>query len=532
MNWNDFLISLKNAGDKETADFLAAMKQISEITVKDLEHDEKRSAIDSQIKIITDYKNKYGDRLYELGRMRGFRTNGERAISGGDYYYYIADQKMKAAVYYARFLNILENNQNMEIAYIKYLMLNNMMREVRFFGASYQYLWHWEKKQAHLFRNVSSTEPSIDGLKADGIKVFFEAMFNMVIDQMNKSRENTFSYSTDPFIDIFKYLKIKKSDSEVEYSSDGIKLFISDITNDSTAKFEIITNAEINSVFYDSNAYDYYSFIQKQDKLFAPEREYPFAVELYPALPEKEKNEKGTTTDIKDLIYNYLKSWNRSEIAKLENNRLKHIGSWVADDKEVVTCGTIVTNKVKVSAGSIPTVKDKTSYHMELSKEDVIYLMLKLMKADQNITESFDFEFESQLKQCISKWIKKVKGATADGSQPDDFLCDSKIIIDKELKITVSSIDPKPVSNNTGTIDECVKAVSNKIIKIIKEYFTNRYKSILESEHKVADFILDFISQKRYKCPDYIYEYNEFSRNSNDTELVLLKKILFKKGTK
>lgn len=147
MNWNDFLISLKNAGDKETADFLAAMKQISEITVKDLEHDEKRSAIDSQIKIITDYKNKYGDRLYELGRMRGFRTNGERAISGGDYYYYIADQKMKAAVYYARFLNILENNQNMEIAYIKYLMLNNMMREVRFFGASYQYLWHWKKSK-------------------------------------------------------------------------------------------------------------------------------------------------------------------------------------------------------------------------------------------------------------------------------------------------------------------------------------------------------------------------------------------------
>lgn len=539
MDWDKFLSELENNGDTETAVFLAAMKQISEITAENLENSDKRSEINQQIELITEYKNKFGDRLYELGQMRGFRTNGENAIVGGDYYYYIADQKMKAAVYYARFLNILKTNLGRDISYIKYLMLNNMMREVRFFGASYQYLWHWKMKQAHLFRNVSgSTEPSANGLKANGIKAFFETMFNMVIDQMNKSREGTFSYSTDPFIDIFKYLKIQKNGTKSEvYESNGVKLSISDINNDSKAKFEIITNAEINSIFCGSTAYDYYSFIQNNG--FDPEREYSFAVELYPTLPEEKKNDKGTTKNIKKLIYNYLKSWNRNEIDKMEYNdaaEVKHIGSWVADDKEVVTCGKIVPNDtVTVEEGRIPTtVKEKTPYFMELSKEDVIYLMLKLMGEDQNITESFDFEFENQLKARISDWIKKVKVAAANGSQPDDFSCGfcDRISIDKELKITVSSLDPKLVSNNLGTIEECVKAVSNNLIKIIKEYFKQRYEKILNSEHKVADFILDFIKKNRYTCPDYIDQYTEFSQDANDAELVLLKKILFKKGTK
>ena len=40
--------------------------------------------------------------------------------------------------------------------------------------------------------------------------------------------------------------------------------------------------------------------------------------------------------------------------------------------------------------------------------------------------------------------------------------------------------------------------------------------------------ILDFIKSNGYTCPEYISSYNEFSREQNDAELVLLKTMLFK----
>ena len=58
MDWDKFLSELKNNGDTETAVFLAAMKQISEITAENLENSDKRSEINQQIELITEYKNK------------------------------------------------------------------------------------------------------------------------------------------------------------------------------------------------------------------------------------------------------------------------------------------------------------------------------------------------------------------------------------------------------------------------------------------------------------------------------------------
>lgn len=547
MNWEDFLSGLEKDNDIETVEFLKAIKFISEVEATVLEDSEQRSEINSMITKISEYIDTYQNILYEISLMNGFfypLDNTEKIDR--DYYYYIADQKMKAAVYYARYCNILETNQDKDIAYIKYLMLNNMMREVRFFGASYQYLWHWEKKKAHLFRNVSgSYDPPHNGLKAKGIKAFFEAMFNKVIKQMNQSREGTFSYSTDPFIDIFKYLKIKSvaSQSDIDIEENGITLSVSGISNDSKAKFEIISYAEINSVFCGSDTYDYYSFIQSNQ--FNSDCEYPFAVELYPTLPEEAKNETETTKHIKDFIFNYLKSW-----SSLSGD---HIGSWVADDKEVVTCGSIAKNTFDVTADRIPTYidpnKSNTSYRMELNKEDVIYLILKLMEKDQKITDSFVFEASPSLKNRLSDWIKRVKQKQKEQDDGNDNTIPKftgnyydqisiNISINNKLVINIKSIDPSLISGNSGTVDECVNTVVKMIIKMVKNYFTKRYETILGSDHKVADFILTFIKEQKnpnnepYTCPEYIKKYNEFDAGDNDCELVLLKYCCFKKGDK
>lgn len=166
---------------------------------------------------------------------------------------------------------------------------------------------------------------------------------------------------------------------------------------------------------------------------------------------------------------------------------------------------------------------------MELTKEDVIYLIMKLMDADESITDSFIFELVSR--DNLRYWVNQVKEAVKKGDNPPEFrgktTADSIKAKGTSFKIDITSLSPDQI-NNSGTVDECVNSVSNKIFNMIKEYFKDRFKSILASPHKVSDFILDFIKSNGYTCPEYISSYNEFSREQNDAELVLLKTMLFK----
>ena len=66
---------------------------------------DERKKIDEKIDIIERFVKKYKDDYYEISRIKGFRGNQDGKIAGRDYYYYIADQKMKASVYYVRYLN-------------------------------------------------------------------------------------------------------------------------------------------------------------------------------------------------------------------------------------------------------------------------------------------------------------------------------------------------------------------------------------------------------------------------------------------
>lgn len=255
--WSNFLTSLEN-NHCEEKNYFEAIKYVSDIDSKTIDDEEIREKINGYIETIVQFIGKHKN-YYELSNVKGFKKN-DGSIRGRDYYYYIADQQIKATVYYARYLNFIEgceitaerdldvrvrlqnicdehgvqldcsnkdnkvecickslvehietndfpamktlekevleqvDNQsgNFEdtdsqvsnlgdngqltldelksiriellrygeeykisnnIDYRLYMMINNMMHEIRFWGAAYQYLWHWKSYKKTLYRS-------------------------------------------------------------------------------------------------------------------------------------------------------------------------------------------------------------------------------------------------------------------------------------------------------------------------------------------------------------------------------------------
>lgn len=271
-NWDVFLEKLnsENNFNQQLREYLSAIKYISEINVEKIDDSKVREEINEKLDIIVKFIQTYGTDYYEIGLIKGFKINKKIddhwSIDGRDYYYYIADQKMKASVYYVRYLNFInkyltentsaerelmgyisdihsklereieitkdniigviddeldkteyslklrkkcidciEQIRTNDISYLEYMLFNNMMREIRYIGAAYQYLWHWETKTKNLFRYVSYDGEELNIIPNYNKKSFLENMFNSVISHMNKSSRKLCSYSEDPYVDIFKY---------------------------------------------------------------------------------------------------------------------------------------------------------------------------------------------------------------------------------------------------------------------------------------------------------------------------------------
>ena len=106
--WDGFLNKLNLTGnefDRDLSSFLEGIKYIAQIKLDKISHEspnacDERKKIDEKIDIIERFVKKYKDDYYEISRIKGFRGNQDGKIAGRDYYYYIADQKMKASVYY------------------------------------------------------------------------------------------------------------------------------------------------------------------------------------------------------------------------------------------------------------------------------------------------------------------------------------------------------------------------------------------------------------------------------------------------
>jgi len=454
--WEEFINKLHltgNAFDKDLSSFLEGIKYISQIKLDKISHEspnacEERKKIDEKIRVVEEFITKYKEDYYEICQIKGFWRNQGEKTTGRDYYYYIADQKMKASVYYLRYLNFLEHMENkpkeivekilgvcrnindntkefseiktqlernskeseklldileeledyithgsidkeMEqeeynareslrkftaegililntennLSYLKYMMFNNLMREIQYNGASYRYVWHWRTKTCNLYRSMSGSgrepkEESFDGLPREA---FMRGMFQDCMNHMNSPSDSWYSYSEDPYLDIFKYLMIPKEKKEekkqeILYKAlkTGIAVECEWCHNSQTAMFEIVKEAKINRIFWKGADLSFYEFIQeagieKGDGI-------AYAVEIFPQSLAGEKNKQGTVKYMRDrYLPLYLSSWGvRGELSKMK----------VADDKEVITFGKCYNGEERIQTS--------------LSKEDLIYLLLKI----------------------------------------------------------------------------------------------------------------------------------------------------------
>lgn len=594
-NFEKFLgrLELENEFDRELINYLNAIKYVSEITVQNIDLLKTRECINDQLNIIVNFVKKYSEDYYEIGLIKGFKVNekdnnGNWKIDGRDYYYYIADQKMKASVYYVRYVNYINTHLDVyisaeeelkgyileiqskceedvkiskdniisifddfleqtdenhhlrqrcieciekirakDIKYIEYMLFNNMMKEIRYIGAAYQYLWHWEMKMKNLFRSVSYDSNEIIIEYKFSKKIFLQKMFNNVISHMNISSKELCSYSEDPYIDIFKYLKIQKNDKKEYYSiysSSDIDIEIENLENQKKARFDIIKRVMINSIYRNGVSKSFYDFLQDENKITVNDS-LAYAVELYPDLPERDKNSKNTSKNIKNLLLLYLSTW-------VDNKSVNRLMSYVADDKEVVTRGKIESDMKVITNNNIPAkIENGIRYEMELDKNELIYLLLKIRNNIniENITKRFKVDLYMY---GVRDWIRDViNGKTKDNRKIKgkilQYITENKSMsIDIKCELSPSFI--YKIDNPNPTLETYENKIIGYIENNIKKYFTDRYRNILEEKHDIADFILNFISDERYKCPPYIKEYNEYTPEQGDAEISILKYLIFK----
>ena len=633
--WSNFLTSLEN-NHCEEKNYFEAIKYVSDIDSKTIDDEEIREKINGYIETIVQFIGKHKN-YYELSNVKGFKKN-DGSIRGRDYYYYIADQQIKATVYYARYLNFIEgceitaerdldvrvrlqnicdehgvqldcsnkdnkvecickslvehietndfpamktlekevleqvDNQsgNFEdtdsqvsnlgdngqltldelksiriellrygeeykisnnIDYRLYMMLNNMMHEIRFWGAAYQYLWHWKSYKKTLYRSglLEKKDAEKKQDKNDDIAVhkFMKDMFQECIDHMNSPSLSRHSFSENLLIDVYKYLILEKEEHNALIKikdENGLCIVCKSIKNEKEVEFHIIKGASINSIFVDGSDQDFSTFIQN-NKIRV---DYGYTVEIYPQELQGETNDKGTIKGMRDtLLPLYFKSWGID--ASLSRTK-------VADDKEVITYGKCYSDSVKLDAenkSSFIEKKDGTLFSMNLKKDDIIKLLLLLYQKKKDSDEAIKIlvgkivngmNYNPGLKGKFKSfyegadiWRQQLIWNKNDGAP---FKID--INVNKDYLDQMSVDARKDLKSASDTI-------INKVRESISDFLTNRYAYILAEDNTKIEFIMSTIEYKDFNFW-LVSQYNEYMVNIEDPEIAMLKYIVFKEA--
>ena len=633
--WSNFLTSLEN-NHCEEKNYFEAIKYVSDIDSKTIDDEEIREKINGYIETIVQFIGKHKN-YYELSNVKGFKKN-DGSIRGRDYYYYIADQQIKATVYYARYLNFIEgceitaerdldvrvrlqnicdehgvqldcsnkdnkvecickslvehietndfpamktlekevleqvDNQsgNFEdtdsqvsnlgdngqltldelksiriellrygeeykisnnIDYRLYMMLNNMMHEIRFWGAAYQYLWHWKSYKKTLYRSglLEKKDAEKKQDKNDDIAVhkFMKDMFQECIDHMNSPSLSRHSFSENLLIDVYKYLILEKEEHNALIKikdENGLCIVCKSIKNEKEVEFHIIKGASINSIFVDGSDQDFSTFIQN-NKIPV---DYGYTVEIYPQELQGETNDKGTIKGMRDtLLPLYFKSWGID--ASLRRTK-------VADDKEVITYGKCYSDSVKLDAenkSSFIEKKDGTLFSMNLKKDDIIKLLLLLYQKKKDSDEAIKIlvgkivngmNYNPGLKGKFKSfyegadiWRQQLIWNKSDGAP---FKID--INVNKDYLDQMSVDARKDLKSASDTIID-------KVRESISDFLTNRYAYILAEDNTKIEFIMSTIEYKDFNFL-LVSQYNEYMVNIEDPEIAMLKYIVFKEA--
>ena len=623
--WNAFLESLCiNECDEEKV-YFEAIKMVSDIKIDEIDNSDTRIMINDSINKIISFIDNHKD-FYELGKVKGFKANDDKSIAGRDYYYYIADQQIKATVYYARYLNFIincsisserektikerlleicgilgiqmseceniskienliekidkndiqiqkiitnrliaktnsENSQaqngttlfselkNIRIELLQYLeelnisvsedvhykiymMLNNMMHEIRFFGAAYQYLWHWKQYKKTLYRSGSLKLKSDEG-KCKSVYKYMKKMFKDCIDHMNYPSNMRHSFSENLLLDVYKYLIFPKAGvkSTVEICDENcIKITSDSIENGADPiEFFIIKDADINSVFENGQGQSFYEFIQHQyDNDMS--QDYAYTVEIYPQDLNGEKNEKGTVKEMRDtLLPAYFASWG----IDVSFSRTK-----VADDKEVITYGKCYKVEKKIETdNNIEFVNEEpgTLFSLKLDKKDIICLLLKIynkkIKDDEKVVDNIVEKIVSEMKFDQRKKGKLKALFDGDNKNWDQILIWNKIAGNPfELVINVEEGYLNIIKNeNVTTFQDSSKKIVNDIKEGISKYLLTRYQNILKNKNSKVEFIMSTIGKNDFNFW-LVSQYNEYMANQEDAEIAMLKYIIFKEA--
>ncbi len=581
--WNKFLERL-DCNDEfqfQLKSYLENIKDIAEITLESIDSDQKRTKINDRIgaivKFIEEYSKETKDHAeyYEISQITGF-WKMENIENDPDYYFYIADQKMKASVYYVRYLNFIERtgvevdlkkakeeaekakedieererkerilaekemlyNAGNDIEYMIYMMFNNMMREIRFEGAAYQYLWHWEKKPKTLYRCSVEEKEALEGSgePSSTKQGYIKAMFQKCIDHMNGTKNGLKSYSEHMLIDIYKYLNLKADSGEcVIYSDDALKISGSHIKNNNKALFKILKNVYVNSIFDNENgkAMSFQEYVV--DNSIDAAKQYPFAVEIMPPL-EGEQNDKGTLKGMRDkYLPAYFRTWGITE----EFSKAK-----VADDKEVITSGKCYKEckKIDGNCNGFQSYDDGTLFQIALDKEDIIYLLFEIRKKRfendiyntiQTIAERLTEGISINSTDIIKKYEDKEAFEFELHTRP---LGDNKE--DKFFKLTVeikNAMYERDIFLNPDKGRRSIEEIKDPLRDLLKEkifqWWEKRYEKICEDDNRKEKcaFIID--SFKSYGCKEFelVKKYNPYFSVSfdMDEEIVMLKEIIF-----
>lgn len=588
--WKDFLEKLDNDKefDRELKDYLDAIKVVSEISVGELNSHENREKLST----IENFINKYKDDYYELSLIRGFKV--KEGLDEKDYRYYIADQKMKASVYYVRYLNFISKNySNIEntkqldehikqldeelkkrnkdininkdnivqiidnymedtkenrifrqncldcierlkmgnINYLKYMLFNNVMKEIRYIGSAYQFLWHWESTKKTIYRAGTIEYNSDKYINITNQNLLLKNMLSDSVFHMNFPSKCLHSYSENLLLDIYKYLVLERDNNVVEtkekiyVDNRFIEIEITIPHNNNSVCFYILKEASINCIFIDGKVMPFQDFAICEN--IGDLKEFSYSVEVFPQSLYGEKNAKGTTKYLRDIYFpEYFNSLG------LDGNLAK---TKIADDKEVITYGKYYQEKITVDSEKLEFdgYKAGTLFCMTLTKEDVLCLILRVGLKKY---KSIDYIINIILSDNYFWWQKGVFKADYEKNNDSTFTCychqknaiwnantyNAQIIVNNEYFNEFVDKNGERLS-----LDKAEEKMKEEIKKYLFEYLYNRYNSVIEDYKNKVEFILSTVTEDDYDF-GLVSQYNEYMKDTEDHEIAILKEIIFK----
>lgn len=484
-----------------------------------------KNFLNEQVTIDADLKTECEDLIKEIEKIlyeSEKLLDTKKSSNGHDTYSMDIEYMKQKCIQY-----LDEIKLSSDIEYKKYMMFNNMMREIRFWGAAHQYLWHWKKEKKTLYR-CGTLESKNEKNTTETKQEYVKNMFTSCISHMNSPSDISHSYSENLLLDIYKYLVLPKQEESNKESTcmlaeDEIHI-TSRLLNNNTVVFNIIKEADVNCIFVNDEAKSFHEFMVGEN----PENyDLPYIVEMYPRSLEGEKNDKGTTKGMRDwLLPAYFNSWGiYCNFSKTK----------VSDDKEVITYRKCYSEKMNVDENPDCIYKDYnpgTLFSMVLNKEDIIYLLLKIFEQKQKRIDSIKEIVDKIVENLL--WEDKYPAFVDCYRNNQEYEFKAKFSKDNVIGLLFEGVIRGTHFEENNYLDENKKKIpvdaakrncKEQIKSKIKAYLKERYNRIYAAKHTKSDFILTTMRKDGY-CFDLIKKYNEYL--IGDEEITMLKHLIFK----